>query len=407
MVNLLSSIEAIRENMINFKEIKTAAFLARKDTLKDWKIFALVIVALSFSLLNIVFIQALMSGLVSEIYAQTIDLSTGHMVIEPDKDQEYLYNINNLEKKLEALSGVAGISPRYVDRAIIIEKKHDRKSSATLIAFTPSRENDVTNLYKKIKSGEFLSDRDENEILIGKTLANDLELAVGDKAKMVFSNGVSTDFRIKGVLDSGMEPIDRGSIYVSIQGYEKFLNVYDNASSVVIKLADINQVENYRYMIIPLTRGEVSTWKTKTEYIQRQIESWGMVTVMTTLIGILTAVTAIAIIIFINTSSKKREIAILKAIGSSNSFILKIYTIESIIFGLFGILFGNIVAYGILGYMANHPLQAREGIQVVPVFNSDLAITASIILFLSALTAGIYPAWKAAKTNITKTIWGV
>ncbi|MDD5616477.1 MAG: FtsX-like permease family protein [Candidatus Methanoperedens sp.] len=393
--------------MINLKEIKTAAFLARKDTLKDWKIFVLVIVALSFSLLNIVFIQALMSGLVSEIYAQTVDLSTGHMVIEPDKDQEYLYNINNLEKKLEALSGVVGISPRYVDRAIIIEKKHDKKSSTTLIAFTPSRENDVTQLYKKIKSGEFLSDGDENEILIGKTLADDLELAVGDKVKMVFSNGVSKEFRIKGVLDAGMEQIDRGSIYVTTQGYDKFLNVHDKASSVVIRLADINQVENYRYMIIPLTRGEVYTWKTKTEYIQRQIESWGMVTVMTTLIGILTAATAIAIIIYINTSSKKREIAILKAIGGSNSFIMTIYTIESIIFGLLGILFGNIVAYGILGYMANHPLQAREGFQVIPVYNLDLAISASIILFLSALTAGIYPAWKAAKTNITKTIWGV
>lgn len=393
--------------MINLKEMKTAAFLARKDTFKDWKVFALVIVALSFSLLNIVFIQALMSGLVSEIYAQTVDLSTGHMVIEPDKDQEYLYNINNLEKKLEALSGVTGISPRYVDRAIIIEKKHDKKSSATLIAFTPSRENDVTKLYKKIKSGEFLSDGDENEILIGKTLANDLELAAGDKVKMVFSNSVSKDFRIKGVLDAGMEPIDRNSIYVTTQGYEKFLNVHDKASSVVIRLADINQVENYRYTIIPLTRGEVYTWKTKTEYIQRQIESWGMVTVMTTLIGILTAATAIAIIIYINTSSKKREIAILKAIGGSNSFIMTIYTTESIIFGLLGILFGNIVAYGILGYMANHPLQAREGFQVIPVYNSDLAISASIILFLSALTAGIYPAWKAAKTNITKTIWGV
>lgn len=210
--------------MINLKEMKTAAFLARKDTLKDWKIFALVIVALSFSLLNIVFIQALMSGLVSEIYAQTVDLSTGHMVIEPDKDQEYLYNINNMEKKLEALSGVTGISPRYVDRAIIIEKKHDKKSSATLIAFTPSRENDATKLYKKIKSGEFLSDGDENEILIGKTLANDLELAVGDKVKMVFSNSVSKDFRIKGVLDAGMEPIDRNSIYVTTQGYEKFVS---------------------------------------------------------------------------------------------------------------------------------------------------------------------------------------
>jgi len=393
--------------MINLKEIKTAAFLAKKDTLKDWKIFALVIVALSFSLLNIVFIQALMSGLVSEIYAQTVDLSTGHMVIEPDKDQEYLDNINNLEKKLEALSGVAGISPRYVDRAIIIEKKHDKKSSATLIAFTPSKENDVTKLYKKIKSGEFLSDGEENEILIGKTLANDLELAVGDKVKMVFSNGVSKDFRIKGVLDAGMEPIDKDSIYVTTQGYEKFLNVHDKASSVVIRLADINQVENYRYMIIPLTRGEVYTWKTKTEYIQRQIESWGMVTAMTTLIGILTAATAIAIIIYINTSSKKREIAILKAIGGSNSFIMTIYTIESIIFGLLGILFGNIVAYGILGYMANRPMAAREGLQVIPVYNLELAISASIILFLSALTAGIYPAWKAAKTNITKTIWGV
>ncbi|MFZ3383792.1 MAG: FtsX-like permease family protein, partial [Candidatus Methanoperedens sp.] len=347
------------------------------------------------------------SGLVSGIYAQTVDLSTGHMVIEPDKDQEYLYNINNLEKKLEALSGVVGISPRYVDRAIIIEKKHDKKSSATLIAFTPSRENDVTQLYKKIKFGEFLSDGDENEILIGKTLADDLELAVGDKVKMVFSNSVSKDFRIKGVLDAGMEQIDRGSIYVTTQGYDTFLNVHDKASSVVIRLADINQVENYRYMIIPLTRGEVYTWKTKTEYIQRQIESWGMVTVMTTLIGILTAATAIAIIIYINTSSKKREIAILKAIGGSNSFIMTIYTIESIIFGLLGILFGNIVAYGILGYMANHPLQAREGFQVIPVYNLDLAISASIILFLSALTAGIYPAWKAAKTNITKTIWGV
>ncbi len=393
--------------MINLKEMKTAAFLARKDTFKDWKVFALVVVALSFSLLNIVFIQALMNGLVSEIYAQTVDLSTGHIVIEPDEDQEYLYNINSLEKKVETLSGVAGVSSRYVDRALIIGNDQESKSSATLIAFTPSKENYVTKLYKKIKAGEFLSDGDGNQILIGKTMADDLELAVGDKVKLVFTNGASNDFRVKGVLDAGMEPIDRDTIYITNQEYEKILNVQDRASSVVIRLADINQVESYRYTILPLTRGEVYTWKTKTEYIQRQIESWGMVTAMTTLIGILTAATAIAIIIYINTASKKREIAILKAIGCSNFFILEIFTIESIFFGLLGILFGNIAAFGILGYMANRPMAAREGLQVIPVYNLELAISASIILFMSALVAGLYPSWKAANTNITKTIWGV
>ncbi len=393
--------------MINLKEMKTAAFLAKKDTFKDWKVFALVVVALSFSLLNIVFIQALMNGLVSEIYAQTVDLSTGHIVIEPDEDQEYLYNINSLEQKVETLSGVAGVSSRYVDRALIIGSDNESKSSATLIAFTPSKENYVTKLYKKIKAGEFLSDGDGNQILIGKTMATDLELAVGDQAKLVFTNGASKDFRIKGVLDAGMESIDRDTIYITNQEYEKILNVQDRASSVIIRLADINQVERYRYTILPLTRGEVYTWKTKTESIQRQIESWGMVTAMTTLIGILTAATAIAIIIYINTASKKREIAILKAIGCSNFFVLEIFTIESIFFGLLGILFGNITAFGILGYMANHPMQAREGFQIIPVYNSDLAISASIILFMSALVAGLYPSWKAAKTNITKTIWGV
>ena len=114
--------------MINFKEIKTTAFLAKKDTFKDWRIFVLVVVALSFSLLNIVFIQALMNGLVAEIYSQTIDLSTGHIAIEPDDDQEYLNSINNLENKIGALSGVAGISSRYIDEALIIGNDQEKKA---------------------------------------------------------------------------------------------------------------------------------------------------------------------------------------------------------------------------------------------------------------------------------------
>ncbi|MFZ3077517.1 MAG: FtsX-like permease family protein, partial [Candidatus Aenigmatarchaeota archaeon] len=230
-------------------------------------------------------------------------------------------------------------------------------------------------------------------------------VSVGDRVSITYSNGVMRSYRVKGVIKTGFGVSDIG-IYVTNKEMESVLGVKDKASSILVKTSDKSASAKFKLLIIEQNINAVpKTWQENAGFIEQINSSFSMIISVTSVVSLLTAAMTIGIIIYINAVHKRRVIGILKAIGAKNSAILKMFLLESVIFGLCGIAFGAVLGNLMVQYFNANPLDLPFGL-VYPELKTGEAINAAVSLLIAVLIAGFYPAYAAAKTNIVKAIWG-
>ncbi len=218
---------------------------------------------------------------------------------------------------------------------------------------------DNTFLFDNIQEGTYpkISDKETtDEILISEKISKKLNISVGDFARMWFidegqSRARGRKFTVSGIYNTGMEEIDNVYIIGDLKHIQKLNNWNDNeVGSVELILNDITDINNTTfelYTTIPYNIRAISVYE---EY--PQIFNWlnlldmNVVVILTLLILVstITMISTLLILIIERTSM----VGLLKALGSNNSSIRKIflYKASGIIFK--GMLWGNII--GVLFY---------------------------------------------------------
>jgi lipoprotein-releasing system permease protein len=259
-------------------------------------------------------------------------------------------------------------------------------------------------------------------VLIGRELATNLRLFVGDEVSVICpACGIGPmgsmpkvkPLRVAGIFYSGMYEYDSKNIYVTLEVAQRFLGYDDEVSGVEARVARPARIANVaalaRQALGPLdtlARGggpalEVRTWEDDNRELLSAltIEKIAMFVVLTFII--LVASFSIVSNLMMIVIDKRREIAILKAMGTPNGGILKVFLLEGFYIGAIGTLSG-IVA----GLMAC-ALIARLGIPLDPevyyisklpvrVAPLEVVLVAGASLLLSVL-ATLQPAWSAAR----------
>lgn len=91
--------------------------------------------------------------------------------------------------------------------------------------------------------------------------------------------------------------------------------------------------------------------------------------------------------------------------GIKKQIILGSYVLQSFIYGVVGVIIGNLVMQGLLILLTMHPLYMPIG-EVVPILTTDRLITTSVTLIFASIIAGFFPSKKAADDNILDAIFG-
>lgn len=131
--------------------------------------------------------------------------------------------------------------------------------------------------------------------------------------------------------------------------------------------------------------------------LQVMLSSIGLLALLVASIGIVnTMIMAIY--------ERTREIGILKALGSSNGDVLKMFMVEAGLIGLFGGIVGVLSGWG-LGLVLNRVIQDYLNRERVPitaqffVITWDLVLEALVFSTLVGIVAGLYPAFRAARLD--------
>ncbi len=198
-------------------------------------------------------------------------------------------------------------------------------------------------------------------IIIGVTLKRNLEVNLGDCLQVTsptigfsYSHGnmrapVAKQFRITAVFDAGFDQYDSKLVYTDLYEAQAFYDTGDSVTGVEMKVSDIEAARDVARVIDHrLANGVYHTldWEELNHglFTALRIQQLLMSLVLA-LIIVVAAFTVIATLIMV-VLDKKKEIAVIKAMGASNSAVMRAFLYQGGIIGVFGTVFG--LALGII-----------------------------------------------------------
>ncbi len=406
------------------RNLKVAIFLGFKSIAKGNKAtMALMIFIMSLAFVNLVFISSILNGIIVAINKQVKTNLVSNIVIEPQDEptkKDFIVHAKELQTEVNNIPGVIATARRYKLAGTIAydkEKNGKFKSvSGEIIGVDPEQEIELTDVGRQIAEGDYLDRVDTAKIMLGSELAGGYgggeELTslggakAGEKTRVAFSNGLTREFRVRGIFKVNFGFADRQAFITSKEA-ESVLSVYNSASQILVKIDDEtaeDKVIDEIRKIAPNLR--VRNWSEYVGALGGVTRSFDMITFVISAIGLVVAAITTFILIYVNVAHKRRQIGIMKAIGINQNIIIYSYILQALFYAFSGVIIGSIITFFLIApYFTGHPLD-------LPIGKTSLALDSTRLLYSitgllgAALIAGFIPSWRGAKENILKAIWG-
>jgi lipoprotein-releasing system permease protein len=196
-------------------------------------------------------------------------------------------------------------------------------------------------------------------IVVGRTLARQLEVGLGDCVQVTspqiglsFASGarspIAKQFRVIAIFEAGFDQYDSKLVYTDLYEAQAFYEYGDSVTGIELKLDDIDRAESVaKEIMVRLNNGiyNTMTWRQLNHglFTALLFQQIGMSFALG-LIIVIAACTVIATLIMV-VLEKKKEIALLKALGAKNDAILRIFLYQGAIIGLAGTALGLFIGW--------------------------------------------------------------
>lgn len=406
--------------------LRVASFLAFKFIVRGQRsTIILMILILSLSFVNLVFIAGILGGITAALNQQLITNLTSNIVVEPQEEpvkKRLIIHQEELRRHIQQIPGVIATSRHYKLPATLAydkEKNGNLKFASTeVIGIDPDQEKEFTLVARNLLVGRYLEVLGTDEIILGSDLAGGYGssqestslggVKVGDKVWVTFSNGVERHYRVKGIYKVWFSFVDRLAFITSREAESAF-SVYNDASQILVQVdtARLSEDSGVHQIQAIAPNLKVRKWTELMGEFADVTTAFNMITLVVSAVGLAVAAATIFILIYVHAVNKRRQIGILKAIGIKQSIIVCSYVLQSLFYSFCGVAIGSLLIFYVLApYFSEHPLK-------LPIGDTSLVLDPMRIIFsiLSVLAAasiaGFIPSWRVAKQNILKAIWGV
>ncbi|MCV0413597.1 MAG: lipoprotein-releasing ABC transporter permease subunit [Brevundimonas sp.] len=368
-------------------------------------------------------VMSIMAGFRSELLGRTLSFN-GHMYVQgpvlnaPDRDAAL--------RRIAAVPGVTSAAPLNESQSLI--RVGNFTTGAMVRGVRPQDLPYTSYVWDSLTpearesfgKGAYGGDR----ILIGKTMAAQTGLRVGDPitlysptgADSAFGNlgGLEKTYYVGGVFSSGTSDFDQVFIFMPLEQAQLFFGKDGVWDVIELKVQDPDRVGDMAAAV----RQAAGPGAVVTDWRERMAAFAGALKVervaMSIILGLVVAIAAMNIIsgIVMLVKNKTRDIAILRTVGASPSAILRIFFMSGALIGVAGTLAG--LALGLAFCLNIGAIQHfLEGLLGVQLFNSDVymldAIPAlvdpadvtwvAVWSLLMSCVASLPPSWTASRID--------
>ena len=377
-----------------------------------------IILAASMAMLT----RSMQKGSYGNMIGNAVKLSTGYFQIqskgywESKSVNKSFANTPKLLSQIKTSEGVDVVVPRLESFALASSGKHTK---GTLIISTDVEiENRLNKLSKKIITGKYL-EKNDKQVIVAEKLAEYLRVGVGDTLVLLGQgyHGVTAaaKYRVKGIFRFPIPQLNNKLIYIPLKTGQEFYSAFGRVTTYSVMISnpqDLNKIVAKVETAIT-DKYAVKKWTELNKEMVQAIKSddvGGQI-----MLGILYMVIGFGMFgtIMMMTMERRKEFAIMIAIGMQKFKLFLVVLYETIMIGIVALVFSLLITYPILLYYFYNPIQlegefakAMEMFGAEPVMpfslDADIFVNQILAVMIIAIIASLYPLTKILRFNILK-----
>ncbi len=254
------------------------------------------------------------------------------------------------------------------------------------------------------------------QAVVGSELATRIGVSVGDVLQVIpasASGGTATTrrLRVAGIFRSGLFEYDSTWIYVALETATTFASGDHAASVLSVQVRDVDNVKRAAEDVRKALGSDYTTvdWQQANQPLFAALALERRMGLF--IIGLIIAIAALNIttMLILVVVERRRDIAILNALGATRTGVMLLFIIEGAVVGAVGALAGVLVGLAAC-FVGNHYKLVSLPADVYSISNVPLnarlgeSLLAALIAFVLSVLATIYPARAAARMRPVETL---
>ncbi|MBM7555775.1 ABC transporter permease [Halanaerobacter jeridensis] len=369
-----------------------------------------------------VFLGFLIQGLQQDLINQTVGTAP-HVFILPEANaprmlteeessysrtitfsgkQTGLSRWRKLSSDVEEIDDVTAVSPTIVGSGFAF--RGQKSLSTVMRGINFEQADNIYNIKENLLNTQ-TADLGGNNILIGSSLAQELELSPGDSLKLRTADGVTDSFFIAGIFDLGNKELNSSWVLMGLNRAATFLDMPNKISNIELQISDVfksNQIASQIRRNNP--RVKVESWQENNQQLLTALESQSSSSLVIQVFVMIAVTLGISSVLAVSVVQKSRQIGILKAMGTNRRRVGIIFLIQGAILGLTGALIGSMGGIGLSKLFVN-VVRDETGSPLFPItINLNFILISIAVATLAGMIAALIPARNSAKLNPVEVI---
>jgi len=383
----------------------------------------IMLLAISVGVWAMIFMTALMRGMVDQMIEDGIDALPGLVQVHDPDYRDDPNIVNNLPVPTAKLRDVLGNPPveawamRVKVPAMISSERESR--GVTLLGVDPGPEVALGFDLESIVAGRFLEGPEDQGLVVGRRMLERLETDLGKRVVVMSQdpgNAIADrGFRIVGVFEGKLSAQEDNLIYAAISTTQEFLGMGDRVSEIAVTGGDYRDVDE----LLGAVRAafgdtvDVLAWTELDTYLGMMMGVMDGFVLVWVVVIFLALSFGLANTLMMAVFERVREIGLMQALGMRPASILYQVLLESLMLLILGLLVGNALAVlSILPIRDGIDLSVvAEGIEMMgasstlyPSLNPRDLVTANAVVIVLGILTSLLPAWRASRYRPVEAI---
>jgi putative ABC transport system permease protein len=384
----------------------------------------LTMAAVAFASLILIFMLSWQFGSYDTMINTAVAIHTGHLQVQAEgyQDKRSITKVVERPKAVARLAarieGVAALTTRA--SAFSLVSSENRTYAAMVVGIDPEREPAVSTLESLVREGSFLAPGDRYQALIGRLLARNLKVNVGDEIVLLGQGRdgsiAASAVQVKGVFESGQDEFDRSTVQIPLAAFQEVYAMRGAVHEVVVLCRDLDRVPAVKERLASaLDEGLVALdWKELmpglVQSIQMDLISGFIFYVILILVVAFSILNTFLMAIF----ERKKEFGVLLALGSRPGRISRMILAECGLMTGLGIAAGILLGAAVTLYFESRGIAFSGAGEILRQFGLpermypelsllSTAVGAGVVLLITSF-AVIYPALRVLRLRPVEAI---
>lgn len=353
-------------------------------------------------------VQVFVGALITSLQTNLVESTVGHapqVTVVSARDNVTIANYTTLADRVQATPGVGSVAVSASGNAFLT---NGSKVAPVLVrGFDFGKADTIYHILGAIYQGS--APRSSGQILVGKELRADLNLAVGENVTVITAFGGHTNLTISGLFDLGVSSLNEGWIMTPLATAQSIFGYGDRVTSIEATVPDVFRAQAIAAAVSQSLADpdvKVQNWMDQNAQLLSGLQAQSLSSNMIQGFILISVVIAIASILSITVLQKSRQIGILKAMGIKDRDASLVFLYEGILLGVGGAVGGLLLGVGLLTSFTTFA-KGSNGSAILSISLDPVFLLASfLIAFLSATLAGLLPARKSSRLSPIDVIRG-